>query len=188
MNYIGSAARPEQQAPLAQEQVGAIELDLNSSKYPDLQRVLTYWETKCAGRMAPRRADIDPADLVNVLPRVMLADVLHDPLEFRYRLSGTGILDVHGRDLTWRSPRDLTPTSYGELVYGHYCDAVRRCEPLLHFITLDTSRRSISYARLLMPLSEDGNNVTMLMAVDSNEQNTHALRNYFSELVRKPIS
>ena len=88
------------------DRVGAVELDLATDRYPDLSRVLAYWESKRAERFAPRRADIDPLDFVEVLPRVMLADVIGSPPGFRYRLSGTGIGVVHGEDFTNRSPRE----------------------------------------------------------------------------------
>ncbi len=87
-------------------------------------------------------------------------------------------------NLTAKSPRDLMPTAYGALIHDHYCQAVSRREPLLHLIVLDTIERSRSYARLLLPLSEDGCAVTMLMTIDSVEQNTRALRDYFAEIMR----
>jgi hypothetical protein len=164
--------------------VEAVELDPACEHYPDLLRVRAYWERKRQGGFAPRRADIDPADLVDSLPRIMLADVLPEPLDFRYRLSGTAISNVHGKELTGKSPRDLTPAAYATLIYDHYCEAVRRREPLLHLIVLDSEQRSRSYVRLLLPLSEDGTTVTMLMAVDSKEQNTQALKAYFTEVMR----
>jgi hypothetical protein len=161
--------------------VEAIELDLGNEWYPDLRRVLAYWEQKRGDRFAPRRCDIDPVDLVEALPRIMLADVQRDPFDFRYRLSGTAILNVHGKEMTARGPRDLDPPHYGALIYDHYCECVRRRSPILHLIVLDRLERSRGYARLLMPLSEDGAEVTMLFAVDSKTQNTRALRDFFEE-------
>lgn len=165
------------------DRVGAAELDLASNRYPDLARVLAYWERKRDGRFAPRRADIDPLDLVDVLPRIMLADVIGTPPEFRYRLSGTGIGAVHGEDFTNKSPRDLKPAAFGRLIHEHYCAVVVRRVPLLHLVMLDTLQKTRSYARLLLPLSENGQDVTMLLAVDSKEQNTRALRDYFAQIV-----
>jgi hypothetical protein len=163
--------------------IEAIEFAPDSDRYPDLQPVLRYWNTKRGASFAPRRRDIDPADLVEWLPRVMIADVSYEPLDFRYRLSGTGILDLHGKELTARRPQDLDPPEYGKLIYQHYCEAVRRREPLLHLILFDTIDRSRSYARLLLPLSEDGSVVTMLLAVDAKEQNTRALKQYFATVM-----
>jgi hypothetical protein len=167
-------------APRQDAQVEALELDPTTDRYPDLQRVLVYWQRRRGGRFAPSRADIDPAELVAVLPRIMLADVLDEPLDFRYRLAGTGIRNVHGNDMTGRSPRELEPPAYGDLIFAHYCEAVRRRAPLLHLIVLDAHQCSRSYARLLLPLSSDGERVTMLMAVDSKEQNSQALKDYFA--------
>jgi hypothetical protein len=150
-----------------------------------LAQLHTYWEQKRGERFAPRRADIDPSDLVAALPRIMLVDVIPAvPVDFRYRLSGTGICDVHGTNHTRMRPRDLKPPPYGALIHEHYADCVQRRVPLLHLVVLDIDDRELSYARLLLPLSEDGVAVTMLMAIDSKEQNTRALKEYFTEVSR----
>src|SRR5688500_16016109 len=96
--------------------VSCLELQLRDPQYPDLVDVFDYWDERRRGRVAPSRADIDPLDLVEVLPRVMLADVSTDPMDFRYRLSGTGIADVHSAELTGLAPRELKPDEYGKLI------------------------------------------------------------------------
>ncbi|WP_119305087.1 PAS domain-containing protein [Dongia deserti] len=95
---------------------------------------------KRQGRFAPSRSDIEPLDLVPILPRIMLADVIPDPLDFRYRLSGTAIADVHGTELTGLAPRDLKPSEYGRLIDGHYRQCVMERRPLMHLIMLDSAR------------------------------------------------
>lgn len=164
--------------------VEAVELDLAENRYPDLQRLLAYWTAKRQGRFAPRRLDIDPVDMVEVLPRIMLIDIEQAPLDFRYRLAGTGICALHGTDPTGSRPRDLRPAAYGSLIDRHYREAVIRRVPLLHLIVLDTFDRSRAYVRLLLPLSEDGVRVTMLLSVDCREQNGNPLRRFFEKLTR----
>jgi hypothetical protein len=166
--------------------IEAVEVALTTDRYPDLSRMLAYWESKRGQRFAPRRADIDPAELVAFLPRLLLADVQRDPLEFRYRLVGTAICAMHGAEFTGKSPRDFEPAALGTVIHEHYCDVVRRREPTLYLLQLDTHVQSRSYARLLLPLSEDGREVTMLMALDSQEQNTGALREFFAEVTGRP--
>lgn len=163
----------------AETSVSCLELALRNPHYPDLEDVLDYWEGKRRGRIAPSRADIEPLDLATVLPRIMLADVLSNPLDFRYRLSGTGIADVHGTELTGLAPRDLRPAEYGRLIDQHYRQCVNERRPLLHLILLDTLHRSRGYARLLLPLSNDGNAISMLMAVDSANQDVYELKHFF---------
>src|SRR5260370_3430710 len=100
---------------LESSRVEAVELDAASERYPDLQLVRAYWTARRQERFAPQRADIDPADLIDVLPRIMLADVLAEPLDFRYRLSGTRITDVHTKSMAGPSPRELMPAASGAL-------------------------------------------------------------------------
>jgi hypothetical protein len=53
------------------------------------------------------------------------------------------------------------------MVHGHYEQCVHERRPLLHKVGIDSVRRVHNYARLLLPLSSDGEQVDMLMTVDS---------------------
>jgi len=159
------------------EDIQAAELafDRDLGRYPDLVLALDYWRGKCQGRFAPARRDIDPSELVAILPRIMLADVetaSDGRIDFRYRLSGTEIGEAHQVELTGSRPLSLEPAPYGKLVDAHYRAAVERRAPLAHVIALQTDRRQASYARIILPLSTDASRVDMLMVVDSKAQNT----------------
>jgi hypothetical protein len=159
--------------------VTCIDLPLGDPTYPDLVTMFNYWMSKRADRIAPGRDEIDPADFTRILPRVMIADVISEPLDFRYRLSGTGICNVHGEDLTHLHVRDLQPPQYGALIYDHYAQAVSEKRPLLHLIYLKSIDKVRTYARLILPLSSDGKIINMLMAIDSAKQNTRELQEFF---------
>jgi hypothetical protein len=175
---------------LCAARVASVELDSEHewSSYEDLMYIRAYWEAKRSGRFAPRRADIDPADLKELLPRIMLADVSStDPLDFRYRLSGTALNAMLSGEQTGKRPRDLAPPAYGAMVHAHYSLAVERREPIFHLVMLDSRDRVLTYARLLLPLSEDGARVTMLISVHSKLENSRALRDFFLN-ARRPLS
>jgi hypothetical protein len=87
-------------------------------------------------------------------------------LDFRFRLAGTWIGNVLGTELTRLRPLDLQPPQFGAMVHDHYAQCVRERRPLLHKVEIDSVRRIHSYARLLLPLSSDGEQVDMLMTVD----------------------
>jgi hypothetical protein len=165
--------------------LSCLELELGDPYYPDLVEVLDYWRRKRGERLVPSRLDIEPLDLIRVLPRIMLADVVSDLPGFRYRLSGTGIASVHGEELTGLAPLDLRPVEYGRLIDRHYRQCVFERRPLLHLIILDLAHRSRAYARILLPLSNDGDQVNMLMAVDSANQDAHELREFFDAQSRR---
>jgi len=138
--------------------------------YPDLATILSYWNDKRGERLAPPRSAIDPSDFIEALPRVKLVDVLRGAsgdLDFRFRLAGTWIGNVLGTELTHLRPLDLQPPQFGTMVHQHYVQCVRERRPLLHKVEIDSVRRIHNYARLLLPLSSDGEQVDMLMTVDS---------------------
>jgi len=65
----------------------------------------SYWLTKRAGEAVPLRGAIDPTEIPNLLPHIMLIDVEQPdqaPPRFRFRLTGTGLVDVFGQDPTGR--------------------------------------------------------------------------------------
>ncbi len=67
-----------------------------------LQRLLEYWLARRDTRPAPRRVDVDPLEIPDLLPILNLLDVLRDPLRFRHRLVGTEVVEGMGRDVTGR--------------------------------------------------------------------------------------
>jgi len=150
--------------------VESTELMVGDPVYPDLVALLGYWNTKRGPRFAPPRSAIDPGEIVSVLPRVKLVDVLRGTdgsLDFRFRLAGTEIGNILGTELTRLRPRDLQPPQFGIMVHEHYSQCVAERRPLLHRVEIDSVRRIHNYARLLLPLSSDGETVDMLMTVDS---------------------
>lgn len=57
-----------------------------------------YWKSKCAGRPAPSRTDIEPADIRTLLPHVFICDLAADG-QLSFRLAGTALCALHGREL-----------------------------------------------------------------------------------------
>ncbi|HEV2549391.1 MAG TPA: PAS domain-containing protein [Stellaceae bacterium] len=71
--------------------------------HPTLVAIYRYWNDKRRGRAMPQRADIDPTEIVRLLPYVFMVGVERDPLRFKYRLIGTAICEFLGRDFTGRT-------------------------------------------------------------------------------------
>jgi hypothetical protein len=161
--------------------VRAVELDIDCGRYPEIARVLAYWRSKKGDRVFPSRADIDPLDFRRDLPRVMMAEVSYDPLDFRYRVSGTGLFAMHGQELTGKLARELEPPEFGAMIHRHYAEAVARRAPILHLIELTSNHLTTSYARIILPLSNDGRLVDRLMTVEAHEDHAFALQKFFKE-------
>jgi hypothetical protein len=61
-------------------------------------QLLDYWRMRRGDEDAPSRADIDPADLIDLLPKVFMLG-REGPGRYSVRLAGGFIAKVHGREL-----------------------------------------------------------------------------------------
>ena len=163
-------------------QIDAAELRLDDPGLDaDLRLALDYWQQKQGGRLAPMRADIDPVEIASLLPRVMLVDVSTDPIDFRFRLAGTGIFKIHGAELTNKRALDLEPPAYGALIHRLYCEALTRRGPIAHRLLIECETRRSAYMRIILPLSEDGMEINRLMTVESYADAAQDLRDCLDE-------
>jgi hypothetical protein len=131
---------------------------------PLLRRLHDDWLARRRGRLLPARADFDPVDLKYLMGKLLLVDVMHEPLRFRYRLVGTELVRRAGFDLTGRTLDDYPDPEYREYTRQRYATAVVTRQPLRSIqsrLILDGRLRH--YEALLLPLGADGETVDMLM-------------------------
>ena len=65
-----------------------------------------YWQSKCRDGSLPLRAAIDPTEIPQLLPYLVIAEIEASPLRVRYRLVGTQVVEDHGSDFTNRYLED----------------------------------------------------------------------------------
>jgi hypothetical protein len=128
-----------------------------------LARLFQYWLAKKSTRRFPGRDDIDPLEFPYALGNILLVEVLRDPLRFKVRVHGTNMVMRAGYDLTGKVLDDLPNTDYRLYVRGRCEGLVRSGTPIAvrHNRMLDG--RSRRYEALWLPLSDDGDNVSMLL-------------------------
>jgi hypothetical protein len=140
-------------------------LPLTELRHPSLCSAYDYWRLRKGDRELPSRRDIAPEDMKKYLTNVMLIDVSYEPLDFVYRVFGSGIARAYGKEYTRRSVRALEPPEFSALVWRQYLDAVTEKIPCLHGINFQAEAKSHRYQRLTLPLSSDGLTVDKLLAV-----------------------
>lgn len=134
-----------------------------------IHRLYAYWREKAAGGV-PARAQFDPVDVRELLPNLMLLDVMGDMPRLRYRLVGTRVVQYTGFDFTGRfldemvfQGRDFMEECYRLVlterrpVFGHYAWLVRS----RHFGRCEFA---------LLPLSEDGKHVDRCVSIEDYER------------------
>ena len=150
---------------------------LGAISEPRLRRFFAYVEEKRAGRLFAARRDLDPLDFPYILGEVVLLDVLYEPLRFRYRLVGAGLAGVRGYDLTGKFVHDHPDPEYRAFMLARYREVIERRRVTADACCLEFDGKLRAYQALRIPLSEDGETVTMIAAavvIDRREQRSAA--------------
>jgi len=132
-------------------------------EHPKLQRLLRYWDDKRGARPMPARIDIDPLEIPDLLPHVFLIDVGYDPLEFRFRLAGTEVNKLFGEEVTGKATDEIGTTRLRPVFKEVYGEVIKTRRPAAATSTYEGHNRYLVYARLLLPLSADGETIDMLL-------------------------
>ncbi|MCE9649899.1 MAG: PAS domain-containing protein [Parvibaculum sp.] len=140
-----------------------IQMVTDFSKLPSkLQQLLQYWQGKRKPGHIPSRKDIDPIEIPRLMPDVALVDVLRDPLDYRYRLAGTNMVEMTGYDRTGMRMREFfTPEAIAatEILIARL---IETREPIAFegkmFWIEENYRR---FQAIVLPLATDGRTVDM---------------------------
>ncbi len=140
--------------------------ELSEPSHQSLKDLHAYWLSKKGTRKAPPRSAINPDEIVKQLSSIALLDVVGDPPRFRFRLFGTGLVAAYGQDLTGKFADEI---DVGDKVppemLGRATKVVRECciNVARSRYTKKSDRRRVEYERILLPLSEDGETVNMIL-------------------------
>lgn len=152
-----------------QSEVLVSRLEVEDLRESEFLQALVYWHIKRAAKPMPARADLSPADLVKVLPKVVLIDALPNHPHFRYRVCGTNIVDWVKFDATGQTLDTVKPEKYRQMLFATYMECVGARAPIAHRILWNSDDVPHRYKRLILPLSNDGKNVNMLLAISITE-------------------
>jgi hypothetical protein len=140
--------------------------ELSQPTHQSLRDLHAYWLSKKGTRKAPARSAIDPDEMVKLLPSIAMLDVVGDPPRFRFRLFGTRLATAYGQDLTGKfvDEIDVGGRIPPELL-ARAAKVVRQCciDVGRSQYTKKSDQRRVEYERILLPLSEDGETVNMIL-------------------------
>lgn len=130
---------------------------------PKLVELFDYWEAKRCGRRFPRRSDIDPTEMKFILGNVDLVEVSHDPIVFTFRLSGSIIDQNEGFNMQGKTLDEYPLPEHRETIRRTYLTALRAGAPHYEVLDRTVDDKVRHYARLILPLSEDGEAIDMFL-------------------------
>ena len=132
-------------------------------RHPDLRRLLDYWRAKCGDRRFPRRADIDPIDFSFMLERIALTEVHLGERRFRLRVVGSWWSGLVGFESTGMWMDDWPHANQRQLTVDTYDSLIAARRPLVAVRRAWVDDRKLDYEIMLLPLSEDGDRISMIM-------------------------
>lgn len=146
------------------------ELDelLASCSDPVIVQAGRYWKSKRTDGRMPARRDIDPIEIPALLPYFFLIEISNGASGYRYRfrLIGTKIVQWAGRDATGRFLDELSYGIDANLIAEEYANLIGSKRPRYDERNALWPNKDYNYyRRLVMPLSNDGEKIDMMMGV-----------------------
>lgn len=126
--------------------------------------LFAYWNAVRANRPAPRRFDIEPSRISQILPHTLILERI-DFETYRFRLAGTRICEDFGRELRgcdflsiWPHERDRVAIETALSRVTRQCGAA-----LMEFDAFDLDGRATRFELLLLPLVHSGQMIDRLL-------------------------
>lgn len=136
-----------------------------------------YWLSLISGgTKIPSRAAVDPLAMRAFLADVFLAEpaglAADNDIEFRYRLAGSGLREVMGREITGCTLAEVLPAPQAEIFRRAYRAVLRRNAPLQNNGSSfwDERRIYVRVETLLLPLRTDDGGPGMILGVSAFEE------------------
>lgn len=129
-----------------------------------LAPLLRYWEAKRRGDALPSRRDIDPIDVRAHMGNLCLIEVEQAPLRMRYRLIGSNITEIMGRDSTGRYYDEIYRPELLSAITASFAWMIEHRRPLRSFgQAFYADKQFYDYEIVNLPLAEDGITVNMVL-------------------------
>ena len=152
------------------------------------RRMHQYWLDKKGPRAMPARSDIEPVEIKDLLPNVILSRIEYEPFRVLYKLIGTRAVENAGIDYSGRYLDQIDFVSE----FGTDWPAIYRAiatdkVPIYGLCQIRFTDGVIKpYVCAMFPLSSDGERVDQVLAIEDLELDLlEAERLPASEVVKK---
>lgn len=131
---------------------------------PILPELIAFWEAARPGPLLPGRAAFDAVDLLRFKGHISLVEIERNPQRFRFRLVGTAITEMLGRDSTGLYLDQLySAETYDLAVAGYrYCVdtglPAKASGQMVH-----ANKEYVQFESVDLPLATDGTTVDMIL-------------------------
>jgi hypothetical protein len=132
--------------------------------HPLLVEARAWWERWRGARAMPARRDVDPTKIPQLLPHLIMFDVLREPLDFRYRLIGTNVERFMRERYTGKQLSEIAHQKPPSRIWENLCMALELRRPFASSVPYVGPMKDFArMADVIMPLSDDERTVNMLL-------------------------
>jgi PAS domain len=146
-----------------------MEANSHTDEHPRFRRLADYLASKAPPGKLPGRQHVEPTEIPDLLPWLMLVEVIAqadvEPY-YRIRLVGTEVVGIQGRDGTGKYVEEVLNKTEAATITQGYGEIVGSQVPgYRQGMVATVGREHVSYRRIAFRLTRDGEGVNMLMFV-----------------------
>jgi hypothetical protein len=121
-------------------------------KHKTTQALYAYWNEVRGERLAPRRFEIEPSQIVSILPNTFILERTGSNA-YRYRLAGTAICEMFGQEYRDTNFLDHWPSDDHDTLLRLLESVTRRGGAgLAEFDASGTAKQTLSFEAVFLPL------------------------------------
>jgi hypothetical protein len=137
--------------------------DRSTMKVRTSQQLYAYWNDLRGSRLAPRRFEVEPSAIANILPDTFILE-REDRHDYLFRLAGTRICDRFGREFRGRNLLDLWSPDDREVVI-RVLESVTRDGGVgvIGLMAGSATTGLAAFEMLLLPLVHTGQTISRVM-------------------------
>jgi DNA-binding response OmpR family regulator len=151
------------------ERIGLLLGRWSVDRNPVLRRAYDYWHEKAAGRRAPDRRDLDPAEVTDILPYLSILDIVAagGDTHHRYRLVGTRVVEALGYNPTKHIVEEFADNGHAEFMTGLLREVAATARPLYAASSFRSNTAGLSTERILLPFTRGGAEIRQIVMVQT---------------------
>jgi hypothetical protein len=139
----------------------SVDFDIESI---ELEYLLEYWKKLKKDQVLPFRHQFDPVAVPQCLKYIVLIDVKQNSPKYFIRLAGSAVNPAYMKPVAGRYMEDILKPQDLKVILPQYEYTIRHRVPTYMVGSAEMpSRVRLSYERLLLPMTTDGQNVDKLV-------------------------
>jgi PAS domain len=139
--------------------------DATSDSFEELAPFHAIWHSKCGDGRLPRWSDFGFNEFLGWHRYLALSDIQPEPLDLRFRIFGSGVVELMNDDLTGKLLTQSMPASVSDRVIEHFTEI--RNNRLIGFLLAQVGTPGSEHRHfkvIELPLvADDGNQVTQIL-------------------------